>query len=184
MIALERATVYGRALFGEPLDRPLPHRVIDTDHLFWIVGEWPVVIPKQVVRAAPDVQRAIIDLRRWTGWSARRLADVLRTSHTTVRRIEAGRPLVEGHSGDLRRRLDDVHDVVGRVFLLCHRDPVSTVRVLEKSHGEEETAVDALRRGDAAQAYLRAIDAVRPRETGLLVGARPRGEGATAPFHD
>jgi hypothetical protein len=184
MITLDRATVYGEALFGEPLVRLVRYPPLNTDSHFWIVGDWTIVLPETAARPAPEVQRAIADLRGWTGWSARRLADVLGTSHTTVLRIEDGRPLMEGHSGDLRRRVADVHDVVKRIYLLADRDSAATVRLLETRSGGTDAPVDALQRGDLARAYLRAIDAVRPRETGLLVGGRPRREGATIPLHD
>jgi len=158
--------------------------VLNTDQTFWIVGEWAIAMPVAAARPAPDVQRAVADLRAWTGWSSRRLADLLGTSHTTVLGIEGGRPLVEGHSGELRRHVADVHDLVQRVFLLSDGDPAATVRVLDTKPAVGESALEALRRGEPAKAYLHAIDVMRARPAGLLVGSRPRREGATMPLHE
>lgn len=184
MNTLERPTVYDRAFFGEPLERLVRHPTLNTEQEFWTVGDWAIVMPTPVARPAPDVQRAIADLRAWTGWSSRRLADLLGTSHTTVLGIEGGRPLVEGHSGDLRRQVADVHRVVRRIFLLSDSDPATTVRVLDTRPAVGESALEMLRRGEPAKAYLHAIDVMRPRPTGLLVGSRPRRGGATAPLHE
>jgi transcriptional regulator with XRE-family HTH domain len=181
---LERPTIYHEALFGEPLGLPVRHRTLDTNRPFWIVGEWFVVLPTTVVRRAPDVQRMISEVRAWTGWSLRQLARVLGTSHTTVLNAEAGRPLLALRSGDLRRRVNEVHDVVERVYLLSERDASTTSHLLATAPRRGQSAVDALRAGRPEKAYLAAIDALRPRPTGMLTGSRPRRSGATAALHD
>lgn len=184
MITLDRASVYERALYGEPLDRAVRPEPLSTERRWWVVGDWALMLPEFVVRPAPDIQRMTAELRGWTVWSSRRLADVLGTSHTTVLRIESGRPLISGHSGDLRRRLSEAHDVVGRVFLLTGRDPGATGQALDIAPPDGISAVAALREMQPAKAYLSAIDVLRPRTTGLLVGTRPRREGATGALHE
>jgi hypothetical protein len=186
MITVDRPTVYDEALSGEPLARPVPRRVLNTDHLLWTVGDWHLLLigPPPTARRVPDAGRMISELRAWTAWSSRKLASVLGTSHTTVLGIEAGRPLVEGHSGDLGRRVSDVHDVVSRVFLLADRDQSTTARLLDTPPHGGRSPIDALRSDDAAGAYLAAVDVLRPRSSGLLVGSRPRREGAITPLHD
>lgn len=181
---LERPTIYDEALFGEPLGLPVRHRTLDTNRPFWIVGEWLLVLPTTVVRRAPDVQRMISEVRAWTGWSSRQLASVLGTSHTTVLNAEAGRPLLALRSGDLRRRVSEVHDVVERVHLLAERDADTTSRLLANARRRGQSAVDALRAGRPEKAYLAAIDALRPRPAGILTGSRPRRSGATTALHD
>lgn len=184
MITLDRASVYDRAFYGEPLERAVRPRSLSTERGWWIIGDWALLLPQFVVRPAPDIQRMTAELRGWTSWSSRRLADVLGTSHTTVLRIESGRPLISGHSGDLRRRLADAHEVVGRVFLLTGRDPGATGQVLDTSPPDGTSPVAALHERQPAKAYLSAIDVLRPRTAGLLVGTRARREGATAPLHE
>jgi hypothetical protein len=181
---LERPTIYDEALFGEPLGLPVRQQKLDTNRRFWIVGEWSLVLPTTVVRRGPDVQRMISDIRAWTNWSSRQLARVFGTSHTTVLNAEAGRPLSALRSGDLRRRVGEVHDVVERVHLLAERDADATSHLLATAPSQGQSAVDALRARRPETAYLAAIDALRPRPTGMLTGSRPRRSGATVALHD
>lgn len=184
MSVLELPTIYEETFFGEPLALRVRPRPVNTDRPLWTVGDWPLVLPLPTVERAPDVQRMIGDIRAWTGWSQRQLATALRTSHTTVGRAEAGRPLREARSGDLSRRLANTHNLVERLFLLAGRDPETTCRILEAPPDANGSAVDALRAGNYERAYIAAVDAARPRPTGMLVGSRPRRSGATVALHE
>ncbi len=196
MTELRVAGLYDRTLYeGEPirqvaaptrLDRavssPLFH--IGQNRL-WILGEWYVRLPALTVRPAPDVQRMTQELHDWTGWSARPLADVLGTSHTTVLAIQTGRPLTAGHSGDLRRRIVDAHAVVSRIFVLADHDRRRTAQALDTAPGHGLSARTLLGHGDPAKAYVAALDVLRPPAAGLLVGSHPSEPGRdTAPLHD
>ncbi len=180
----ERPTIYAEALFGEPLGLPVHQPKLDTNRPFWIVGEWPLVLPRTPARRGPDVQRMISEIRAWTNWSSRQLARVLGTSHTTILNAEAGRPLSALRSGDLRRRIGEVQNVVERVHLLAERDAGATSRLLATAPSQGQSAIDELRAGRRETAYLAAIDALRPRPTGLLSGSGPRRSGATVALHD
>jgi hypothetical protein len=186
MSVVELPTIYDEAFFGEPIDVPVPlqPQPLNTSQPLWTIGDWPIVVPAPPVDTTPDTQRMIADIRAWTGWSQRQLANVLCTSHTTVRNAEAGRPLRSARSGDLSRRLTHAHEVVERVFLLAGREPRATARVLEAARDAAGSATDALRAANYERAYLAAIDVLRPRSTGMLVGSRPRRSGATVPLHD
>ncbi len=177
-------TIYDEALYGEPLGVPVVTTTIHTGTILWTVGDWAIDLPAPTVHRAPDVQRMIRDLRARTQWSSRQLATVLGTSHTTILNAEAGRPLMQARTGDLRRRVGAAHDVVERVFILAGSDPVETARILDTARRGGPSAVDALRERNAERAYLSAIDVLRPRPTGLLVGDRPRRGGATTALHD
>jgi hypothetical protein len=125
------------------------------------------------------------ELRSWTRWSARQLAEVLSTSHTTVLALENGRPLAAGHSGDLRRTIVDAHAVVSRIFILAGRDPRRTAHLIDAAPGDGLSAGALLARGEPAKAYVAALDVLRPPTEGLLVGSRPAEAGtATAALHD
>lgn len=184
MITLERPTFYDETLHGEPLSVRVQPRALNTDRSLWMVGEWVLLVPAISVERAPDVQRMIGEIRAWTGWSRRQLATVLDTSHTTVGRAEAGRPLLAVRSGDLRRRVADAHGLVGRVFMLTDRDKQTTADVLADAPPTGVSPIDALRAGGPEQAYLAAIDALRPRPTGMLSGGRRRRSGATVALHE
>jgi hypothetical protein len=196
MTALRVADFYERTLYeGEPIRQAAAPTRLDRSvvtplfrvgqDLLWMLGDWLVRVPAPVIRPAPDVQRMTQELRSWTRWSARQVADVLSTSHTTVLAIENGRPLAAGHSGDLRRHIVDAHTVVSRIFILADRDPRRTAHALDAAPGHGLSACTLLEHGEPAKAYVAALDVLRPPTQGLLVGSHPAEPGlATAPLHD
>jgi transcriptional regulator with XRE-family HTH domain len=182
MRALAR-DIYDEALRGEPLEPTVSPPVLDTHASLWTLGRWEISLPPPDLRQAPDLQQMMRQLRGWTGWSTRRLAEALNTSHTTIRAVLAGRPLVGGHSGDLRRRLAETYEVVRRIFLLAERDPDRVAGILDGTASASSSPAEELRAGDPARAYLAALDVLRSRRPGLVVGDRPRHGGATAGLH-
>lgn len=178
-------TLYDKAVRGEPLLRPVPQPSIDTREGIWRVGDWPVRIPSSPPRPIPEAARLIALVRDRTGWSARRLANILHVSHSTVLRIAAGQQPKAAHSGNLPVRLRSTFDVVDRIHMLVQRDPAATAQILDEAPSGRRSPVEELRAGNAAAAYLTAIDALRPPQMpGLLTGDRPRGNGATAALHE
>jgi hypothetical protein len=178
-------TLYEAALRGEPLQRPITQPAIDTRSPIWRVGGWAISLPPSPPRPVPEAARLIVLIRDRTGWSARRLAEILRVSHSTVRRIAGGQLPASAHSGDLPLRLRSTYAVVDRIYLLLTRDPDATARTLDDAPPGRRSPAEELRAGNPAEAYLAAIDLLQPpRPPGLLTGDRPRREGATAPLHD
>jgi transcriptional regulator with XRE-family HTH domain len=175
--------IYDTAIHGEPLQRAVFPPPLNTHSSFWTLGGWPIVLPAPDLQPAPSMQQVVRQIRQWTGWSTRRVAEVLETSHTTIRAVENGRALVGGHSGDLRRRLAEAHEVVERVFLLAGRDPARVATILESASPGHRSAAEELRTRNPARAYLAVVDVLRPRRPGLVVGDRPRRDGATAALH-
>jgi transcriptional regulator with XRE-family HTH domain len=153
--------------------------------MFWTIGHWPIAAPAVASHSVPRLQRVIKEIRERTRWSSRDLAKIVGSSHTTILNAENGRPLVSGHSGDLRQRLGEVHDLIERVYVLVDCDPERTATVLATAATGRRSAVEELRAtGDPGRAYLAALDTIRPRRTGLLVGDRPRRDGPTTALHD
>lgn len=183
-VLLDKSNLLTDALVGSPFGRVVRPRHLNTERTVWIVGDWNAVFPQLVPRPAPDLQRMVSELREWTGWSARRLGDAIGTSHTTVLGIEGGRRVIEGHSGDLRRRITDAHEVIERIFVLGGRNARSTARLLETAPAGGRSAMEELRAAQPSRAYLAAIDVLRPRQRGLLVADQPRQTGATAALHE
>lgn len=169
---------------GSPLDDIVRRPHLDTTSAIWIIDDWGAVFPTTIPRPAPDLQQVMRRIRQWTGWSARHLGDVLGTSHTTVLAIEEGRRVTQGHSGDLKRRVNDAYDIIERVFLLAGHDPQVTARLLTTQPLGRRSAAEELRRGEPARAYLAAIDVLHPRPPGLLAADHPRQSGATAALHE
>lgn len=179
------APLYEATFRGEPLQRTVFPPPLNTHGTFWTIGDWPLRMPDVVPQAVPRLQRVVQEMREKTGWSARRLAEIVGTSHTTILNAENGRPLVSGHSGDLRQRLVQTHDLIERVYVLVQRDPEQTAAILAAAPAGRRDAIEELRvTGDPGRAYLAVLDALRPRRTGLLVGNRPRRDGPTTALHD
>ncbi len=185
MTVIEVPVLYEEAFRGEPLQRTVFPEPLRTHDSIWTIGDWPISVPAVVSHAVPWLQRIIQEIRERTGWSARRLAEVVGSTHTTISKAENGRPLMSGHSGDLRQRLIEAHDLIERVYVLVGRDPEKTGTILATAPTGRRSAVEELREtGDLGRAYLAALDTIRPRPTGLLVGDRPRPDGPTTALHD
>ena len=185
MTLAEVPALYEETIRGEPFERAVLRDLLDTATKFWTIGDWPIDVPAPVPHATPRLQRVISEIRGWTGWSARRLAEVADSSHTTILNAENGRPLVSAHSGDLRHRLLDLHDVVERTYLLAGRDPHQTDNLLTTASPKGRSAVQELvETGDAGRAYIAVLDALRPRQAGLFVADRPRQDGRTTALHE
>jgi hypothetical protein len=182
---LTTTQLYEQAVNGEPLPRTTHPPIIDTQPSIWRVGDWAVDVPKSEPRPLPEATRLIALIRDRTSWSVRHLSEILGVSHTTVRRFANGGQPDPAHSGDFPSRLRSAYDVVDRIYLLTHRNPVSTARIMEEARPGRRSPADELRAGNPAAAYLAAVDALRPpRPSGLLVGDRPRSGDATAPLHE
>jgi hypothetical protein len=186
MTVVEAPALYEAAFGGGPLQRTVCPEPLNTYGTIWTIGYWPVLVPAVAPAAVPRLQRVIREIRERTGWSARRLAEIVGSSHTTIINAENGRPVVSGHSGDLRRRLVETHDLIERVYLLVERDPQKTATILATAPGTgQHSAIEELgETGDPGRAYLAALDAIRPHRTGLLVGGRPRRDGPTTALHE
>lgn len=177
-------SAYDQALYGEPLLVALRRRILNTQKPIWTVGDWEIDLPSPAPRRPPETQRAVADLKTWTGWSSRQLARAVGTSHTTIGRLEAGGDLVPGHSGDLRQRLLVAHDTVARLAAVASHDPGAIRDALEYKWQGSGSAMSALQGGEASVALLRALDRLRPTAAGLITGTGSRRGGATTALHE
>ncbi len=143
----------------------------------WSVEQFPV--PS---RAMEEAQRQAKCLSLWTGWSSRTLAKVLDTTHTTVLGLQRGRPLQSHRSGELNERLVEAYQLIERIHQLAEADPQRTVRALSAPEATGVCAIEHLRARRPARAYLAALDALRPRQSGMLTGSRPARGDATTPL--
>lgn len=142
-----------------------------------------VELPTSVARAAPRAQQLVVAIRRMTGWSHRRLAAIVGSTHPTVAAVEQGRS--EARTGELFARLVEVSAVVERVHLLADRSPVEADRLLSATPPGGIAAVDQLMRRDPGAAYLAVLDLLHPpSETGMMTGFWPSRVGeATTGLH-
>lgn len=184
MTVLDVPRFYDETFCGEPLQRVVVPATLNTLTAIWMLGDGCILFPPLEAHPGPEMQRVVKRIREWTGWSARRLADVVVTSHTTILGIEHGRDLVAARSGDLRRRLIDAYQVVERVAVLAGGDRGAVTRLLETAPHGRRSAVEELQVGEPSRAYVAALDVLRPRKPGLLVGDSPRRIGGSAALHD
>ena len=184
MSLAEAPNYYTEAVVGSPLNQLLSASTLDTTMPFWVIGNWAISIPNVSSEHVQGIDKLVSELQNWTGWSLRRIAELLGTSHTTVRAIANGRRVVIGHSGDLEQRLLAVHGVIERLFLLMERDTLSVRSILNRETVDHETVGSKLKSGEYNRAYLIAIDFIRPRRAGLIVGDRPKLEPSTVPLHE
>jgi hypothetical protein len=147
-----------------PLDDTVNARPVDISP--GVFDYW-VLVPSEESRPAPRAQRLTQAVREWTGWSNRKLAGVLRTSHPTVAALEQGRSA--GRVGDLFERLVELHGVVQRIFLVANRDASEVDRLLVTPSAAGPTAADLLADRRPAEAYLAALEVNRPRRTGPMM---------------
>lgn len=137
-----------------PLDRVPPQR--PRWELQWL--ETPAVRPGRPAR--PQLQ--LIAIRDWTGFSNRRLAAALGTSHPTVAALLAGEGNLAGRP-DVRTRVSDLHSLCARLAPLVAHDPVQLRDLLDVSSGGT-TVLDLAAGGRVADAYVIALRAVSPRD--------------------
>lgn len=183
-MTLATDAMFGAMELGEQFEQAIVLPPFDMSKNIWTVGWWPIIFPDIVPRAAPNIQIMVKKLRARTGWSARTLADVLKTSHTTILEIERGRSLKEGHSGDLGRRVIDAYEVVERVYLLTGKSVGETARVMRSSCANGNTPVEELQAQELGRAYLAVVDVLHPRPRGLIVGDHPKQGDAIVALHD
>jgi hypothetical protein len=138
----------------------------------------PYVFPAPVPAEAQDLRTMATAILGLTGWSHRRLATALGTTHPTIANILGGR--AEGpvwRNSEYRTRLREMHTVVERIAALAPGDK-SQVRSLLVRPTEGGTAIDHMAAGRFDDAYLAAIETLRPaRDTRLITGQRPRPVG-------
>lgn len=122
-----------------------------------------------------------------TGWSHRRLASVLRTSHPTIGAIIRGETAAERLPG-LGRALEKTADVVARLARLVDNDRSHLNRLLQSTLDNGRTPLDLLADGNYARAYLVAIDLLgRRRQPNIPLGTdriRQPGNDVAALFDD
>lgn len=140
-----------------------------------------ILLPEPMSQGVPPAQRMVTEIQRMTGWSDRRLAEVLHSTHPTVRAVARGAS--SARRGDLHGRISDAYGVIQRIFLVARQNPHEADRLLTTSPSEgSPDAASLLAHRDAAGAYLVALAVSRPQRTpGLIRGMWPSGVGdATA----
>jgi transcriptional regulator with XRE-family HTH domain len=149
-----------------------------------IFDTW-VRLPEAAEYTKPRPQQQVEQIRARTGWSQRRLAQVLRTTHPTIKAVEQGHTVVRVH--DLPARLAEAHRLVQRIFLLAGNSAIEANRLLVTAPAPgQQSAVDLLKDRQPDAAYLAALAVLRPpRESPMMTGIWPSRAGtATTSLED
>jgi hypothetical protein len=141
-----------------------------------------VVVPPVEDPEAPALARRLRDLAAWTGWSNRRLAELLGTSHPTIAAARRGRETTR--VPELADRIAGLHRVVERVAVLCDRDVSEVIRLIETRPPGGVSAATHIEMGELSKAYLAVLDARAPGSLGLMGSSLPPRRPGTVAIED
>jgi transcriptional regulator with XRE-family HTH domain len=128
-----------------------------------------IQLPPAPAEPMSRLPRLLREARAATGWSQREIADILGTSHTTVRRLERDGQ-VTVRSREIAAKIPHLHAALVRLARVAG-SPEALATALVTPVGET-TAADLLRDGNWPRAFTTAIDAIRgPRPE--MLGAPP-----------
>ena len=136
-----------------------------------------VQLPAPPAEPVSRLPRLLRECRAMTGWSQREIADILGTSHTTIRRLEAeGKVSIK--SRDIAAKVPHFHAVLLRLARVSgSSDGLATALVTPVG---DTNAAAFLREGNWLRAFTTALDAVRgPRPEMLGAPAGPPPSDAT-----
>lgn len=143
-------------------------------------------IPLSKPPKMPRVQERLRQIKEWTGWSSRTLAEATGTTHPTVESILQGRSRLI-RSPHLVHRICLLFQLVSRLWIVVDGDRTELTRALsEQPTSGRSSSLAVLGSGQLADAYLAALDVLTPpRVDGMMRGrfaSRP-GE-ASVPLDD
>jgi hypothetical protein len=146
----------------------------------------PYQLPLPASEPSPEEARMVADVQTWTGWSNRSLAEVIGTTHPTIKALRDGHVVVIPRNREYRQRLKGAHTIAARVFLLAGRDARRTNSLLSDASGGE-SPMQHLIRGDVTGAYRTVLDLLQSREPTELIQSwrtlSPR-DRTSAPFDE
>jgi transcriptional regulator with XRE-family HTH domain len=153
--------IEGSAVVGYLTEATCPHRFFHG---------WITVPDADEDASSVSAQQMLRDVKAWTGWSQRILADVIGVTHPTVARILAGE--LPARSPEAVARLHHVRDVVHRLWVLSGRRPrrVNELVSLAKS-SDGASVVELLKEQQWSRAYLLALRLRNGAEPEMLAAA-------------
>ena len=145
---------------------PAPHRYLDERQLSPF-PEWLIIAPyesAQIPALAGIINRLIYS----TGWSNRRIAEIVGTTHPTIQAIKDGRQ--PERRPELAEALFKTAEVVEKISRLAQGNQSALNAILTSRRNEQATPLQLLASGNYARAYLQALDFLgKSRQVGKLV---------------
>ncbi len=128
-----------------------------------------IQLPAAPAEPVSRLPRLLRESRAATGWSQREIAEILGTSHTTIRRLEAdGKVSIK--SRDIAAKVPHLHAVLLRLARAA--GSASALATALVTPVGDTTAATLLQKGNWPRAFTTALDAVRgPRPE--MLGAPP-----------
>lgn len=157
----------GREAFAVPARAAADIRDVLREYTSWIE------LPETPAAAPTRLSEQLRESREATGWSLRDLADVLGTTHTTVRRLEI-MGTASARSRETAARAAQLHGVLVRLARIAPDAP--TLATALATYADGTTAREHLRSGDWSRAFTAALDVIRgprPAMLGVVPGGRP-----------
>jgi hypothetical protein len=147
-----------------PPSRPSSQRPTEDDYR----------VPAQPIRRAPETVSQLRDIIRVSGLTDRAIADVLGVSHPTIGQVRRGADGALSRKDAARQRLYDAHRIMMRVAVLTGHAPDRVADVLSRRGRGGLSVLELIHDGRAAEAYLMAIEALRPQRPGeMMIGSHP-----------
>lgn len=132
----------------------------------------PWTIPQPDVTKAPALMARLRQLKAWTGWSSRTLAEAIGTTHPTVEAILRGDSQLT-RLPQVARRVATLYELAARLYMVVGEDPNELDRVMRAQPSPDRASPFALLgSGDPADAYLAALDVITPPRTGGMMRGR------------
>lgn len=143
-------------------------------------------IPEPAHAKVPALKTRMCQLKDWTGWSSRMLAEAVGTTHPTVEAILRGDSQLS-RLPQVAHRVAALYELVIRLNKLVGEDSGELDRAMtQRPSPDRPSALMLVGSGRPADAYLAALDVITPpRASGMMRGRYPARPGeATVALDD
>lgn len=144
---------------------PSQHQIVRNPY------DLPYVLPTPEP-LSPGESRMATELRAWTGWSDRLLAEVVGTTHPTIRALRSGHIVLSMRNHNYHQRLPAVHAFMSRIYQLAGRSP-QRVNALLTDTSLDQAPIERLKAGDVTAAYRTVLDLTARKHQDLIRTWRP-----------
>lgn len=131
-----------------------------------VFASWLSLAPIQTSREISrrhSMINAVQQIIHMTGWSNRKVATAIGTSHPTVAALLRGK--IPERVGGLAQTVEHLTEVIYKIWIACAKDRSRVDSAMQTLNQEGKTAYDLIVEKNYARAYLAALDSTRPIRT-------------------
>ncbi len=183
-------TAPGRLILADRGDTTVVELSISSPTRWRILPEPEFLLPSWVGQPEAPKASALMgrlrQIKSWTGWSSRTLAEAVGTTHVTVEAILRGDSQL-ARLPQVAQRAAALYELAIRLYKVVGEDPGELVRAMtQPPTPSRPSALMLVGTGHAADAYLTALDVISPPRTdGMMQGRYPAQPGeATVALDD